>query len=122
MQRQSSIPASLPATIKLFVGQSELCPTKIPLIRLSFLLFAEMNLTQCLARHERLLARVTAAPDDMEILSNLMEDYKALTDRMNANASLEHSTHMQAVNAHLLSELMRKMSRAFVAACAAIFG
>lgn len=84
------------------------------------LCISQMDRNECRARHAALRARVTAAPEDMDALMVLMEEYQDLTERMNAAPLLERNMQMQALNAELLSVLMERLTRVFVAACAAL--
>lgn len=79
-----------------------------------------MDRSEYRARHEALLARVTACPQDMDELTQLMQEYRELTELMDASPHLRNSIQMQALNAELLSLLMERLMRAFVASCRAL--
>jgi S-adenosylhomocysteine hydrolase len=81
-----------------------------------------MDRAECRALHAALLERVQAAPVDMGVLMGLMQEYHALTARLNESARLANSVHMHALNAELLSVLTGKLSQAFIAACNAMYG
>lgn len=81
-----------------------------------------MTVTQLLARHQDLLARVRAAPLDIDALSALMREYEALTRILDADPTLNRDVRVLTVNAQLLSVLVERLSRAFMAACVALQG
>lgn len=81
-----------------------------------------MDRTNYRAEYAELLADVRAAPLDMAVLMQLLNEYKCLTDSMNEHPRWSRDVAMQTLDAEVLSELMGKLTRAFVAACAALRG
>jgi hypothetical protein len=81
-----------------------------------------MDRAECRALHAALLERVQAAPEDVDVLMGLMQEYNALTERLDASERLAGTVHMHALNAEVLSVLAGKLARAFIAACSAMCG
>jgi len=56
------------------------------------MLCLQMDRAQCRTQHAELLARVTAADEDLDVLLELLQECHALTARMNAEPSLRRDT------------------------------
>jgi hypothetical protein len=81
-----------------------------------FFAAAGMTPAEAIALNQQLLARVRAAPDELDIVKGLMEDDEALSQRILAEPSLEGNVHVFAVNSQVMVEVLEKATRVFRAA------
>jgi hypothetical protein len=79
-----------------------------------------MTPAEALALNQQLLARVRAAPDELDVLKSLVEDYEALSQRILAEPSLTGNTPVFTVNSQVMVELLDKASRVFRAVTGAM--